>query len=146
MNQYELEVWQRPARNQYFQPAPTTYYETTRRENRGQGGLVARLLGAAAANGILGWAAWSAHQACLHGNAHSVLAEGVVAAASAGSAGLAAKGFTSKTDRGSWLGAVFSPISLLLAVMTGLELRNRPESRRARLRSMTTCTAVPSLA
>lgn len=110
----DIEPWRRPDKT-YFRPSGTSYYETTRREHR-SGGIVAAIAGAmVASDGILGWAAWSAHQACLHGNAHSVLAESVVAAASAGSAVLAAKGFTSKTDRGSWLGAVFSPISLLLA-------------------------------
>lgn len=115
MTHADIEPWHRPEENVYFRASQATYYESSRRDRRG-GGLVAAIAGAiAASDGILGWAAWSAHQACLHGNAHSVLAEGVVAAASVGSAGLAAKGLTSKTDRGSWLGAVFSPVSLLLA-------------------------------
>lgn len=115
MTYADIEPWRRPEEKTYFRASQTTYYETTRRDRRG-GGLVAAIAGAmVASDGILGWAAWSAHQACLHGNAHSVVAEGVVAAASVGSASLAAKGFASKTDRGSWLGAVFSPISLLLA-------------------------------
>jgi hypothetical protein len=111
----DIEPWRRPEETVYFRASQATYYESTRRASRG-GGLVAAIVGAmVASDGILGWAAWSAHQACLHGNAHSVLAEGVVAAVSVGSAGLAITGLTSKTDRGSWLGAVFSPISLLLA-------------------------------
>lgn len=115
MNQYELEVWQRPARNQYFQPSPTTYYETTRRENRGPGGTVARLFAAVSANGILSWAAWSAHQACLNGNAHSVVAETVAGAATAGAGALGGAGFLSRTEAGSWAGALLSPVALILA-------------------------------
>jgi hypothetical protein len=115
VNQYELEVWQRPAHNQYFQPSPTTYYETTRRENRGQGGVVARLFAAVSANGILGWAAWSAHQACLNGNAHSAVAETVAGAATAATGALGGAGFLSRTEAGSWAGALLSPVALILA-------------------------------
>ncbi|WP_297826528.1 hypothetical protein [Mycobacterium sp.] len=111
MNSYELEP--RP-QNRYFTPSQTTYYDTTRRENRGQGGTVARALGALGANGLLGWAAWSAHQACIHGNAHSVAAEAVVAAFAGGTATLAGMGFLSKTEAGSWAGTLLAPVSLLL--------------------------------
>lgn len=115
MNQYELEVWQRPMRNQYFQPSPTTYYETTRGRKYGVGSIVAGVVGAIGGDGILGWAAWSAHQACINGNAHSVAAEAVVAAASVGSGVLAAFGFASRTERGSWAGTLLAPLSLVLA-------------------------------
>lgn len=114
MNRTELEVWQRPERRTYFQPSHTTYYETTRRENRGQGGAVTRALGAVIANGILGWAAWSAHQACLNGNAHSVAAEVVISAAAGGTAVLAGTGFLSRTEAGSWAGTLLSPVALVL--------------------------------
>ncbi|ACU71784.1 hypothetical protein Caci_2875 [Catenulispora acidiphila DSM 44928] len=113
MSHAELEPW-KPQRNAYFQPSQTTYYETTCRENRGQGGTVARALGAVFANGLLGWGAWSAHQACLNGSAHSVAAEAVVSAAAAGSAALAGAGFLSRTEAGSWAGALLSPVALIL--------------------------------
>lgn len=114
MSRTEIEVWQRPERRAYFQPSQTTYYETTRRENRGQGGTVTRALGAVGANGTFGWAAWSAHQACIHGNAHSIAAEAVVAAFAAGAAALAGMGFASKTEAGSWAGTLLAPVSLVL--------------------------------
>lgn len=114
MSHTELEVWQRPEPRAYFQPSQTTYYETTRRENRGQGGTVARALGTVFANGVLGWAAWSAHQACLNGNAHSVAAEAVVGALAGGAAVLAGSGFLSRTEAGVWVGALLSPVALIL--------------------------------
>lgn len=114
MNHAELEVWQRPERRTYFQPSQTTYYETTRRENRGQGGIVVRALGVLGANGILGWAAWSAHQACLNGNAHSIVAEAAVGALTAGTGTLAGAGFLSRTEAGSWAGALLSPVAVIL--------------------------------
>lgn len=115
MSHYELEVWQRPETPRYFQPSPTTYYETTRRRKYSVGSIVAGVVGALGGDGILGWAAWSAHQACVHGNAHSKAAETVVAAASGASAVLAGFGFASKTERGSWAGTLLAPVSLVLA-------------------------------
>lgn len=114
MNHAEIEVWQRPERRTYFQPSQTTYYETTRRENRGSGGAVVRALGVAFANGLLGWAAWSAHQACLNGNAHSMVAEVVTGAVTAATGSLAGTGFLSRTPAGSWAGALLSPVALIL--------------------------------
>jgi hypothetical protein len=114
VNHTELEVWQRPERA-YFQPSQTTYYETTRRENRGQGGAVARALGTVGANGLLGWATWSAHQACINGNAHSIAAETAVGVIAAGTAALAGAGFLSRTEAGSWAGTLLSPVALVLA-------------------------------
>lgn len=114
MNHTELEVWQRPQRNQYFQPSPTTYYETTRRDNRGPGGIVARLFAAVSANGIFGWAAWSAHQACLNGNAHSAVAEIVAGIVTAATGALGGAGFLSRTEAGGWAGALLSPVALIL--------------------------------
>lgn len=114
MNHTELEAWQRPERRTYFQASQTTYYETTRRENRGRGGTVARTFGAVFANGLLGWATWSAHQACLNGNTHSIAAETVVTAFAGGTAALAGMGFLSKTETGSWAGTLLAPVSLLL--------------------------------
>jgi hypothetical protein len=111
----ELEVWQRPQQRQYFQPSPTSYYETTRRRKYSIGAVVAGVVGAIGADGILGWAAWSAHQACIHGNVHSIAAEAIVGAASSTSAVLAGFGFASKTDRGSWAGTLLTPVSLVLA-------------------------------
>lgn len=115
MNHTELEVWQRPERRTYFQASQTTYYETTRRENRGHGGTVARAFGVVFANGLLGWAAWSAHQACLNGNAHSVVAETATGVATAATGALASVGFLSRTEAGSWAGALLSPVALILA-------------------------------
>lgn len=110
----EIEVWQRPERRTYFQPSQTTYYETTRRENRGSGGAVVRALGVVCSNGLLGWAAWSAHQACLNGNAHSIVAETATGAATAATGALAGIGFLSRTEAGSWAGALLSPVALIL--------------------------------
>jgi len=114
VNQCELEVWQRPARNRYFQPSSTTYYETTRRRKYSVGAIVAGCVGALGGDGILGWAAWSTHQASIHGNTHSLIAEAVVAAASATSAVLAAFGFASKTERGATAGTILTPASLVI--------------------------------
>lgn len=115
MSHYELEPWQPRQQNRYFTPSQTTYYETTRRRKYSLGSIVAGVVGAFSGDGILGWAAWSAHQACVHGNAHSMAAEVAVTALSAGSAVLAAFGFASKTERGSWAGTLLAPISLILA-------------------------------
>lgn len=114
MNHTELEVWQRPERRSYFQPSQTTYYETTRRENRGSGGTVARAFGVVFTNGLLGWATWSAHQACLNGNAHSVVAETATGIATAATGALAGAGFLSRTPAGSWAGALLSPVAVIL--------------------------------
>lgn len=115
MNRAELEARQaRPDQGAYFRASQTTYYETTRRENRGRAGAVAGAFGVLGANALLGWATWSAHQACIHGNAHSVAAEAIVAAAAGGSAVLAGSGFASGTESGSWTGTLLSPVSLIL--------------------------------
>lgn len=114
MSHAELEPWQRPEQRTYFQPSQTTYYETTRRENRGGGALIAGAFGVVGANALLGWAAWSAHQACIHGNAHSVVAEAIVGATAVGSGAFAVRGFASGTESGSWAGALLSPVSLVL--------------------------------
>ena len=110
----DIEPWRRPEEKTYFRPSQATYYETTRREHRGAGTLVAGAFGVIGANGLIGWAAWSAHQACIHGNSHSVAAEAVVAATTVTTAALAGKGFASGTESGAWTGTLLSPISLIL--------------------------------
>lgn len=110
----DIEPWSRPDKA-YFRPSPTTYYETTRRENRSRAGAVWGGLGVVGANGMIGWAAWSAHMACVNGNAHSIAAEAVIGALSAGSGIYAISGFISGTERGSWAGTLLAPISLFLA-------------------------------
>lgn len=112
----DIEPWRRPEETTvYFRASQTSYYETTRREHRSAGALVAGTFGVIAANGLIGWAAWSAHQACLNGNAHSIAAEAVVGALSAGSGIYAISGFSSGTKAGSWAGTLLTPISLILA-------------------------------
>lgn len=112
MSHAELEPWN--PRPRYFAPSQTTYYETTRRRKYSLKAIISGVVGTLGGDGILGWAAWSAHEACVHGNTHSVVVGAVVAAASAVSATLAGFGFASKTERGSWTGTLFTPVSLIL--------------------------------
>lgn len=113
MNRTGIEQWQqRPAAQKpYFTPTPQTYYASTQQEEPSRFPAMAWI----APNAVVGWAGWSAHQACVHGDGHSVVGTTILGAAAAVSAALAGWGFASKKSAGAVAGAVLAPISLILA-------------------------------
>lgn len=113
-----IQQWQRrtpEADRQYYNPTPTSYFEQISDEEEARGGGVAGVLAWIGANAGLFGAAWSAHEACVHGNAHSGTATSVLTVVAGSSLVAGVAGLLSKKTVGVIAGAVMSPLSLVLA-------------------------------
>lgn len=118
MNQH-IHEWQRRPRtvdDRFVRPEQThSYYQDMHTERRNGWATAAFGIGALGAHTVLAWSQWAAHETCVHGNEHSVVAAIISGALSSASLGGAVAGFMSDHPAGSRVGWVMLPTSLVLA-------------------------------